>query len=70
MGFILIHLNLYYVFKYIPYKPYGTSEGSWEVAGKSNKQCQDFTISAILRIPNSEEHILIQMPYLQNPRLQ
>lgn len=59
----LIHLYSYYVFKNTSYKPYGNLEGKREVVGKSNKQCQDFIISVRLGIPNSEVHILTQMPY-------
>lgn len=58
------------MYKNIPYKPYGILEGSQEVAGKSYKQCQDSIISVRPRIPNPEKHILIQMPYFQNPRVQ
>lgn len=66
----LMYLYSYYVFKNTSYKPYGNLEGKREVVGKSNKRCQDFIISVRLGIPNSEEHILTQMPYFQNLRIQ
>ena len=59
MEFILIHLNSYYIFIKTSHKNHAMI-----------KQCQDSVISVRPRIPNSEEHILIQMPYFQNSRVQ